>query len=61
MMPTIGLRQLYLDIYANKLHLTILLRILMPTRGIHKLNYEYGCLQMVLDISTINSYNSFLH
>ena len=33
----------------------------MPTRGIHKLNYEYECLQMVLDISTINSYNSFLH
>ena len=30
-------------------------------KGIHKLYYEYGCLQMVLDNSTINSYNSYLH
>ena len=34
MIPTIGLRQLNLDIYANKLHLTVLLRIQMPTSGL---------------------------
>ena len=33
----------------------------MPTSGISKLYYEYGCLQMVLDNSIINSYNSYLH
>ena len=45
-----------MDIYATKMHLTILLRILMPTSDINKFFfYKFVCLQMALDNSTMNS------
>ena len=33
----------------------------MPTRGIIKLFYEFLCLQIALDNSTITSFNSYLY
>ena len=50
-----------IKIYAKALYLAILLRSMMPTRGISKFLYDIWCINMALGNSTINSYQGYLH
>ena len=53
LIPPSGFRQLFYGHLRKLAALQILIRILMSSRGIYKLYYEYGYLQMVFGNSTI--------